>query len=229
MVWLDLANAYGSVPHTIIDYALEHYWVPEKLRSIIELYYKKFKMRFTTKNFTTSWQELAVGIPMGCAISPLLFVMVMELVIQGAQGCVTGVRAAENQVLPPMRAFMDDITIVSPSGTEVDSSIKRLHELIEWCAMKFKPVKSRSLSLHKGKVVPTTYFIGEERIPTLAEQPVKSLGRWYSLPLTDRYRGAEVKNQLSVGLNAIDGSGLPGKYKAWILNFALMPRIIWPL
>ena len=48
VVWLDLANAYGSVPHTIIDYALEHYWVPEKLRSIIELYYKKFKMRFTT-------------------------------------------------------------------------------------------------------------------------------------------------------------------------------------
>ena len=153
----------------------------------------------------------------------------MELVIQGAQGCVTGVRAAENQVLPPMRAFMDDITIVAPSGTEVDNSIKRLHELIEWCAMKFKPVKSRSLSLHKGKVVPTTYFIGEERILTLAEQPVKSLGRWYSLPLTDRYRGAEVKNQLSVGLNAIDGSGLPGKHKAWILNFALMPRILWPL
>ena len=81
---------------------------------MVEYYYEKFKMRFTTKNFTTSWQELAVGIPMGCAISPLLFVMVKEMVIQSSQDCVRGVQAAENQILPPMRAFVDDITIISP-------------------------------------------------------------------------------------------------------------------
>lgn len=229
VVWLDLANAYGSVPHSVIDFALSHYWVPDRLRKMVECYYEKFKMRFTTKNFTTSWQELAVGIPMGCAISPLLFVMVMEMVIQSSQDCVRGVQAAENQILPPMRAFMDDITIISPKKAEVEASIARLHELIDRCAMRFKPSKSRSLSLCKGKAVPNSYFIGNERIPTLAEQPVKSLGRWYCLPITDRFRGSEVKKQLSAGLDAIEKCGLFGKYKAWILNFALMPRILWPL
>ena len=229
VIWLDLANAYGSVPHSIIDLALSHFWVPDRLRVMVERYYKKFKMRFTTKNFTTSWQELAVGIPMGCAISPLLFVMVMEIVIRNSQGSVNGIQVANNQILPPMRAFMDDITIISPDKAQVVASIERLHELIERCAMRFKPSKSRSLSLCKGKPVPNTYFIGTERIPTLAEQPVKSLGRWYSLPITDRFRGNEVKKQLSTGLDAIEKCGLSGKYKAWIFNFALMPRILWPL
>jgi hypothetical protein len=70
VVWLDLANAYGSVPHKAIFAALEHFWVPNKVIEIIRLYYSKFKMRFTTRQYTTNWQPLKVGIPMGCAISP---------------------------------------------------------------------------------------------------------------------------------------------------------------
>ena len=31
------------------------------------------------------------------------------------------------------------------------------------------------------------------------------------------------------GLAAIENSGLPGKYKAWCMQFALFPRILWPL
>ena len=44
VVWLDLANAYGSVLHSIIDLTLSHFWVPDRLRVMVECYYKKFKM-----------------------------------------------------------------------------------------------------------------------------------------------------------------------------------------
>lgn len=89
VVWLDLANAYGSVPHRIIDFAMEHFWEPGRLRDIVGKYYQKFKMRFPTRNFTTDWQSLDVGVPMGCAKSPLLFVLVMEMVIREAEHCCT--------------------------------------------------------------------------------------------------------------------------------------------
>ncbi|CAC5371101.1 unnamed protein product [Mytilus coruscus] len=32
VVWLDLANAYGSVPHKLIDMAMDHYHIPEHIR-----------------------------------------------------------------------------------------------------------------------------------------------------------------------------------------------------
>ena len=88
VVWLDhvdLANAYGSVPHALIEFAMEFQWFPEKVRNFIMQYYSAFHMRFTTNQFTTSWQSLDVGIPMGCAISPILFVLAMEIIIRAAE------------------------------------------------------------------------------------------------------------------------------------------------
>ena len=48
-------------------------------------------MHFSTTKYTTKWQELEVGIPMGCVISSLLFVMAMEVIICGTKGVSTGV------------------------------------------------------------------------------------------------------------------------------------------
>jgi len=41
--------------------------------------------------------------------------------------------------------------------------------------MQFKPSKSRSISIVKGKVVNKTFFINGEAMPTVSEKPVKSL------------------------------------------------------
>jgi len=42
--------------------------------------------------------------------------------------------------------------------------------------MQFKPSKSRSISVVKGKVVDKTFFINGEAIPTVSEKPVRVLG-----------------------------------------------------
>ena len=38
-VWLDVANAYGSIPHKLIFFALIRYGVPEKWIDIVMSYY----------------------------------------------------------------------------------------------------------------------------------------------------------------------------------------------
>ena len=65
--------------------------------------------------------------------------------------------------------------------------------------------------------------------PTIKEQPVKSLGRLYAVPLTDRHRGVEIETIATKGLTAIDKSELPGKLKAWCFQHGLLPRLLWPL
>ena len=134
-----------------------------------------FMMRFTTKKYTTDWQRLEVGIPMGCTVSPLLFVMAMELIIRGAEGVTPGEEIAPGQVLPPMRAFMDDITGLVETKQGAEALLERLDELIGWAKMKFKPKKSRSLSLRKGVVKDDHFVITGETIPTVEEAPVKEL------------------------------------------------------
>ena len=81
VVWLDLANAYGSVPHKLIKFSLDFFHVPRKLKSFLMDYYASFQMRFSAGDYLTQWQKLEVGIPMGCTISPILFAMAMEVLV----------------------------------------------------------------------------------------------------------------------------------------------------
>ena len=76
-VWLDLANAYGSVPHQLIESAMElyHIYTRECPGDCQELLWW-----FTVDDYTTSWQRLEKEIVSGCTMSPILFVMVMDMV-----------------------------------------------------------------------------------------------------------------------------------------------------
>jgi hypothetical protein len=63
----------------------------------------------------------------------------------------------------------------------------------------------------------------------VSEQPVKSLGRWYDASLKDKDQVQQLRKDISSSLQSIDNTQLPGKLKAWCLQFGLLPRVLWPL
>ena len=81
VVWLDLANAYGSIPHKLIETALRHYHIPDSARNLIMNYFNGINLRFSSNTFTTNWLQLEKGIVTGCTISVILFVMGMNMII----------------------------------------------------------------------------------------------------------------------------------------------------
>ena len=184
VIWHDLA--YGSVSPHLIRMALDFFNFPNKVGEIIMNYFNSAFMKFIVKKYTTKWQARYIGIMMGCVISPLLFVLAMELILRGTANTSEWVRKNEHLTLPPSRAFMDDIAILVPSKIDADGLLKRYYDLFTWARMKAKPKKSRSLSLVGGSVREIHFKIVGDTIPTVREKPVKSLGRLYSIPLTDR-------------------------------------------
>lgn len=136
----------------------------------------------------------------------------------------TGVRQ------PPIRAYMDDLTITTSSVTGSRWILRRLEKLITWARMCFKPAKSRSLVIKKGKVADNFRFsISGTTIPTLTDRPVKSLGKTFYSTSTDTLSIRMTISELEVWLAKVDKSGLPGCFKAWIYQHAVLPRILWPL
>ena len=77
--WLDLANAYGSVRHNMIQFALKWYHVPKSMCELIYNYYDKIFARVHTKSWTTSWFALATGSPQGCTASTIVFDVAFQL------------------------------------------------------------------------------------------------------------------------------------------------------
>lgn len=66
VVWLDLANAYGTVPHKLIGKALDHCHVPGKVIEILASYFERIHLRFSVQDYITSWQRVEKGIVTGC-------------------------------------------------------------------------------------------------------------------------------------------------------------------
>jgi hypothetical protein len=84
--------------------------------------------------------------------------------------------------------------------------------------------------LRKGKVVEKFRFnITGTAIPTISEKPVKSLGKVFDSSLRDTTSIPSTCTELDGWLKSVDKYGLPGKFKAWIYQQAILPRMIWPL
>ena len=228
VVWLDLANAYGSVPHWYLQFALKFFGVPDVVCGFLAKYYLKFQMRFTTKAYTTRFQALQIGIPMGCPVSPLMFVLGMEIMTRDVLSRLPAV-VLEGVSTPSVRAFMDDLTLMSSSEQQVERGLVRLDELLKWTGMRFKPKKCRSVSLRRGRIVQKRFLVDGEHIPQVSDEGVKSLGRWYEGNLSDRHRGVRISNDLTKWLVGVDKTLLPGKAKVWCCQFGVLPRLLWQL
>lgn len=50
IIWLDLANAYGSVPHLLVACALEFFYIPDNIRTMIMNYYQEMHVFCTEES-----------------------------------------------------------------------------------------------------------------------------------------------------------------------------------
>ncbi|KAJ8014697.1 hypothetical protein DPEC_G00018340 [Dallia pectoralis] len=125
---------------------------------------------------------------------------------------------------------MDDLTVTTLHVPGARWILKGLEEMTTWARMSFKPTKSRSLVLKKGKVTNKFCFtLAMTQIPSFTEKPVKSLGKVFNCSLKDTAAVRATNLELEGWLAVVDKSGLPGKFKAWIYQHGTLPRILWPL
>lgn len=130
IVWLDLANAYGSIPHDLINAALEHYHNPHNISGMITNYFGRFKLRFMSAKFTTKWQTPEKGILMSC--TPILFIMGMNLLITAAGKESRGPQIEFGIRQPPKRGFLDDLTIQTSTHVQAKWIVKALDDVAMW-------------------------------------------------------------------------------------------------
>ena len=81
VVWVDLMNAYGQVPHNLILYALRHYKFPEWIIEYMFKYYDELIVRVVTQNWNTYWILCMLGLFKGDPLSVALFLTVFNLLL----------------------------------------------------------------------------------------------------------------------------------------------------
>ena len=79
--WLDIANAYGSVHHSLIQFALQHYHAPPQFLSILQDLYSGLNATVITENWDTPLVSLQKGVYKGDPLSVVIFNTVMNTLI----------------------------------------------------------------------------------------------------------------------------------------------------
>ena len=229
VTWLDIANAYGSIPHDVIKKALERAYVPENTRQLIESYYSDVRIRFTTREFTTDWQRVEKGIITGCTLSVILFALTMSWLVESNKKVTKGPKTSSGQRQENSRLFMDDINSTTETVPQMRYLLSSTDSKLKWADLSARAKKCRSLVIIKGKVKKKLLKIGGEAITPIQEQPIKCLGKEYNEKLNERDQIDFITRTVVDDLKKIDRCKLPGRYKAWIVQHMMMPRLMWPL
>ena len=108
---LDLKNAFGSVPHPLIMDMLNHVHLPPEFTSYVSDCYSKLEVRMSTDKWKTNHFKIKRGIFQGDTLSPLLFLLAFQPVIQLAESLETEgfqlrLFAPDSEGLPPPDAHV---------------------------------------------------------------------------------------------------------------------------
>ena len=124
---------------------------------------------------------------------------------------------------------MDDITGATETVPQTRYLLSSVEGKLRWAGLSARAKKCRSLVIVRGKVKKRLLKIGGEVITPIQELPIKHLGKQYNETLNEREQIEYTVKQAASDIKKIDRCKIPGRYKAWILQHMMMPRIMWPL
>ena len=119
MVCVDLEKAYDRVPRDLMLWPLRKKGKPEQYVAIIQDMYQDTQTRVKTRCDTTEYFDIEVGLHQGGALSPLLFIIVMDVL------------ASEVGTHPPWGLlFADDLALCAESSVEVEEELEKWRRVL---------------------------------------------------------------------------------------------------
>jgi hypothetical protein len=250
-IFLDLANAYGSVRHSLAFFALKWFHVPAPMVELLYMYYEGICLQVQTDNWSSNWFGLEIGVPQGCTASTIVFDVVFQMVLDIHEHLMgnksQGYTLSSSSIVIKAPAYADDVALVEKTPNECQDSIVCFEQALDWArTLKLKPEKCKTLAFRKFVIGQETRFKRQQKTWYSSFDPLltvygklagfigddknrwfKYLGRLIQFDLQDDKIRAAVQKFLVENLAKIDGLLLTGAMKAWIANFYIAAKLGW--
>ncbi|KAK3540446.1 hypothetical protein QTP70_030998 [Hemibagrus guttatus] len=183
-VFVDLEKAYDRVPREELWYCMRKSGVAEKYVRVVQDMYERSRTVVRCAVGQTEEFNVEVGLHQGSALSPFLFAMVMDQLLEEVR-----------QESPWTMMFADDIVICSESREQVEENLERWRFALERRGMKVSRSKTEYMCVNEREGSGTVRLQGEE---VKKVQEFKYLG---STVQSNGECGKEVKKRVQAGWN----------------------------
>ena len=178
VAWLDIRNAFGSVPHATIRSTLRHIGVPASLVSFIMNAYSGASTVIRTPVGDTDPIPIAAGVKQGCPLSPILFNLCIELILRKVKDAAKKLKSGacfHYGTLVSCLAYADDLVIIARSARALQTLLDAASEGATILGFEFRPDKCASLSLTSTKqratfVEAKDFTIQGNHLPALTQE-----------------------------------------------------------
>ena len=85
MVFVDLEKAFDRIPRDLIWWCLRKKGVSEEYVKIVQDMYRSIKTQVVTQKGETEYFPIEVGLHQGSALSPLLFIIIMDVLTENIE------------------------------------------------------------------------------------------------------------------------------------------------
>ena len=181
LMWLDLKDAYGSVPHEILFRVMELAGLEGATLEVVKDFYHETSTSIRTKRMATAPITIKRGVKQGCPLSPILFNLVMEVLIRAAEGVPEAGYRTANSTIKSL-AYADDLCVLASRPEKLQEMLDSLHLASSWAGLSFSPKKCAALSIVRSyrarqRVTNHAYKLGNTVVPIMAwEDRFKYLG-----------------------------------------------------
>ena len=208
--------AVGYVNHELIEYTLKRNHLPECVSTYITNLYSRLSGVITGPSWTTTKFPFRTGTFQGDPLSPVIFILVFNPIIQylKLKEDRYGYKLNGNSVIT--LPYADDFNLITNNKRTHQRLINELHSITSSMNLTLKPEKCKNLSICSGflKIVP--FSLGGKDLDSIKNSPMKFLGACVSFQSTSMEGFTFIHNKLEYMLKNIESTNIRPEFKVRI-------------
>jgi exonuclease III len=209
VAYIDLVKAYDSVEHWAIEQALEHYGLDPMFVELIKNVYSEGKADIVTDFGVTEQFQMNSGVRQGDSISPILFIIFLNPLLEMLNTAQTGTGAT---------AYCDDIVITAETKEQIEQQWKKVKEFAEYNNIQVNPDKSGYTTTDTNEATLKMKNSNKQLQKLDPAASYKYLGFWINLELNWTKQQNECEKKLRGTLNVISLKAMSVDQKITLVN-----------
>ena len=202
---LDLKNAFGEVHHELIKKILKYHHIPDEVISLVTSLYTDFVVSISTDEFTTNPIVVNRGVLQGDSLSPLLFNLIVNTLIQTIKNKkIECLGYSYHEALRPKHwfQFADDTAIVTALEQDNQLLCNAFTKWSSWADLSIRVEKCHTFGIKKSSTASVQYqpriLVNNKPIPpTDIDDNFTYLGKDFNFNMSNDHIKSDLINYVS--------------------------------